>query len=284
VTSKGFGTRDQEKHSTTPTNNMKILALIATKEDPMVAVNSLKDQTIPPTDIVCICGSMEVCNDLLVEKACHALYLKPEGKDLGTRITKALNYGIKMFPPQNYEYLLKVDADNFLPKNFIEGNLPKPYEIGYGDSSILFVSTNDFQRVLNGKWAELNNDDTYTFYKFEMAGFAPRQFNPEPKPMREWGGRHDWRYFYNTGLGKYELGLGFLMTSLSALTYAYRYRNLMWLFRILGCAHGIVWRLPKYDIADYVYEKKGRVTLSDLYRYLSKLTRMGKSYDPAGKI
>jgi hypothetical protein len=105
----------------------KILAVIPTlSDDPADTIKSLLKQTVKVSKILVAVGSWKLFQKLISDGMGTAeyFYVKPNFKEpLGKRIAVALNYLLSQVRIEEFEYLLRVDADTILPNRFIEENL-----------------------------------------------------------------------------------------------------------------------------------------------------------------
>ena len=101
----------------------KILAVIPTlADDPSDTIKSLTKQTVKVSKILVAVGSWKLYQKLISNGIGIAeyFYVKPYFKDpVGKRIAVALNCLLSKVRLEEYEYLLRVDADTILPNLFI---------------------------------------------------------------------------------------------------------------------------------------------------------------------
>lgn len=252
----------------------RILVVIpCLREDVLPSVESLLNQTLKPKDIVFVCGDKGNYDKLCQDKRFTTLYVKPDRSEtMSTNIVGAVNFALEVFSISNYDYVFRSVVDVVLPVDFFERNLPDGKHVRWGDQALFFFRTTDFQRVMGGKFTAVGKEDTYQLMKFRKAGFTPTAWDPPPITMRAWGEGKSYRYFLKAGEDNYIIGYSFLLSIVSALVYSYRLRNPMFLFYIIGHLQAHLTHVEKCDIADYVYEVRGRPSLS---RILSRMIKGG---------
>jgi hypothetical protein len=94
------------------------------------------------------------------------------------RILEAENNGLEHVNLEEFDYLLKVDADTVLGKDFLKNNLSdNPDAVGPG--SALLVKVSEFIGLMEGKFRHI--DDCYIMDKFRMEGKNYHRWTEEPK-------------------------------------------------------------------------------------------------------
>jgi len=118
------------------------------------------------------------------------------------RIADAENEGLSHVNLSRFDYILKVDGDTVLGKDFVKNNLiGDPDVVGGGSAMLIKVSA--FNEVMNGKfYAEC--EDPYIRLKFQMAHKKVRGYRDPPLYV----GNHplDVRYLVDLGWLHYRLG------------------------------------------------------------------------------
>jgi len=145
---------------------MKVLSLVlAFRTPPTSTVKSLLRQSIP-ADIIVIAAYPEALRGLPCKKIkCYVVEPKLD-LCVGKRVSDAINRILGKVDLDEYDYLLKIDDDVILPRDFLEKNLinRRQYEIiGRGYSMIIKIET--FLRLFGGKWPYLCVDDTFIILK-----------------------------------------------------------------------------------------------------------------------
>jgi len=101
------------------------------------------------------------------------IYVEPNlHEPLGKRIVIALNHALSKACLEDYDYLLRVDADVMLPKRFIEENLKVKADcVGTAGYAVL-LKMNCFIKVFNGQFPEVAVEDTYIALKLLSLGYS----------------------------------------------------------------------------------------------------------------
>jgi len=135
------------------------------------------------------------------------IYVEPNlHEPLGKRIVIALNHALSKACLEDYDYLLRVDADVMLPKRFIEENLKVKADcVGTAGYAVL-LKMNCFIKVFNGQFPEVAVEDTYIALKLLSLGYSVKPWVLPPILKRKSGTCHSWRYHFIRGVEMYKLG------------------------------------------------------------------------------
>ncbi|MCR8433208.1 MAG: glycosyltransferase family 2 protein [Crenarchaeota archaeon] len=238
--------------------NPKILAIIPTlDDDPSDTIRSLLHQTIKVSQIFVVVGSKRLYEKLVStnenKDIVKIFYVKPDFRDpLGKRVAKALNYALSMVELNNYDYLLRVDADTVLPKRFIEENIKVNADYVGKSGYAMLLKMNCFLRVFKGRFIEVAFEDTHMGLKLLSQGYSVQSWALPPKLKRKSGAHHSWRYYFIRGMELYKLGYEPVhMVEL----IRHDIRNI---FAILGYFAAIIKRARRYDIASWVFRAQLR--------------------------
>ena len=173
---------------------MKILALMNSINPPQDTIDSVRNQTVKVDKFI-----------IMTEKLDDKL---PIGVRQGILINKAL----KWINLQDYDWILKIDDDVFLPRNFIEENLKQGGDIIGTGGHALLIKVKSFLSVFD-KYPEVISDDTYLGLKFVCFGYKRSswkvraiwlRFKNRPIWLRL--KKDDWLYHFYRGTCLYRLG------------------------------------------------------------------------------
>jgi len=218
-------------------------------------MESILQQTVKVSKIVVITGSPELSRSLSCQSSdvVEIVYVKPNMDDpLGKRIATALNIALRRVNLEEYDYMLRVDADAILPSGFIEKNLKANADyvgkVGYA----MLLKASSFLKVFNGKFAEVGAEDSYVGLKFLRQGYQVKRWLCPPVLMRKSGQHHSYRYYFTRGIEMYRLGYEPIHV-LETLR-----RDLRNIFNILGYALAVLKRIERYDFAHWVFRTQLR--------------------------
>lgn len=188
----------------------RILALIPTlNEDPIKTVESILKQSVEVSKIIVIVGGKELYKKLMSNslERTEYIYVKPDFRQpLGKRVGAAINTALVKVNFKEYDYILKVDAEITLPRDFVEENLQEaPDFVGSGGFAMLF-KTSAFLKVLGGRYPEVMADDTYLALDFLYKGCTVKRWKRAPDVVVREKGHHSYRHHFNAGIELYRLG------------------------------------------------------------------------------
>lgn len=125
------------------------------------------------------------------------------------KISKVMNNMLVNLKIENYDYLLRVDADTVLPLNFIEENLKAQYDVlGFGSAQLIAVPA--FRKCMNGLMHP-DHDDGYPLFRFPQCGFkATLNYKVEPVFRRRSGLHRGSAWFVSQGELHYRYGYDIL--------------------------------------------------------------------------
>lgn len=235
---------------------MKILAVIPTlSDDPTETINTLKLQNNPVSKILIGIGSKKLFRKLSSQnfKKTQLIHVEPDfSQNLGARIGKAINEVLKGVALDDYDYLLKIDADTTLPANFIAANIKTNSDLTGIFGFAMLLKTSPFLTLLNGKWPEVLGEDTYIVHSYQRAGYSISNYLLPPTITRKTN-FHSWKYYFNRGFAMYKLGYEPLHTI--ALSSDIREdRNT--LFIIPGFISAIVKKELRYEFASWIFKEQ----------------------------
>jgi hypothetical protein len=230
----------------------KILAVIPTlADDPTDTIKSLLMQTVKVSKILVAVGSWKLYKKLTSTDSGVAeyVYVKPNFQDpLGKRIATALNHALSKVRLENFDYLLRVDADTILPSRFIEENLKANADYVGKAGYAMLLKTDCFTQFFNGHFIEVGAEDSYIGLKLLSQGRSVKPWILPPKLKRKSGSHHSWGYYFVRGMEMYKLGY----EPIHVIEVLRRdFRNL---FTIIGYAIAVLKRIKRYDIANWVFK------------------------------
>ena len=190
-----------------------------------------------------------VLNQTLLPDLILVLPKKGEGKTLPERISWVLNQALSHVRLEDFDYIVRVDADTVLPPNYIEENLKDKPDLcgkaGYG----LIVKVKPFLKLLNGRFHP-KSDDSYIRYKFRMKGLKVTDWKVKPVVKRKSGGKHGLKYFLYRGFNMYRLGYEPLHVLGS---FRWEPRNFLTVF---GYLLALLKRERRFDVAPFVWKQQ----------------------------
>ena len=257
---------------------MKLLVMVATlRDDPVKLIESLDRQGDVVTVIGIVCGSSEFAEMLRSRYArmtnIHVLYLKPDlSQLLGQRIAAALNFGFEHFDLDDYDYLLRIDADSVVPDGYILRNLPGDKQYVTGHTSGILIKMESFSKLLGGRYPVENCEDAILSLRLTLHGFE-NITTERIILLRVGGGGKDWRYWYQNGNLLYRIGAEPLHFAFGSLMRVLEERQPLRVFQILGCFVYMIKRVKKLeDVAPWVYTTWAHFNFSHIPMVLRKWT------------
>ncbi|MEM2130552.1 MAG: glycosyltransferase family A protein [Candidatus Bathyarchaeia archaeon] len=189
---------------------VRILALIPTlNDDPTKTVQSILNQSVEVSKIIVVIGGKELYKKLAQNKLerTEYVYVKPDfSQPLGKRVGTAINTALYKVNLNEYDYILKVDSEITLPKDFVEKNIQgMPDFVGSGGAAMLF-KTNALLNSLGGKYPEVPADDTYLASKFLYEGYTVKRWRCYPQSKKREKYPHSYKHCLQRGIELYKLG------------------------------------------------------------------------------
>lgn len=185
---------------------------------------------------------------------------KVKGGTTAEKLSRVLNEGLCSIKLEDFDYILRVDADIILPPNFLEENLKSEPDLCGEAGYAMLIRTSTFLRTMNGRF-HLRSDDSYTIYRFMKERCHVIKYKVHPITLRQTGLRYrtsyfakpkhqSIKYYYDRGKSMYELGY-------EPLHAFGRLRQSFWnLFAVFGYFTCFVRREQKMDVANYVWRKQ----------------------------
>lgn len=120
------------------------------------------------------------------------------------RVSKILNNGLRHVNLDDFDYILRVDCDAWLPPDFVEGNLQgSPDVCGLG--AAMLIKTSSFQNVMGGKF-DPYSDDAAIHFEFQRRRLKATPYRVNPRVLRPPGATHRLSYWVEQGHVYYQLG------------------------------------------------------------------------------
>lgn len=227
---------------------LKILAVIPTlNDDPTETIRSLMNQTIKVTKILVVVGSSELLKKMRsTDNSTEYIYVKPNCREpLGKRVAAALNQALATIYLNDYDYLLRVDADTLLPRYFLEENLKANADCVGKAGYAMLLKTESFIKIFNGRFLEVAAEDSYLLLKLLSVGRVVKPWRLPP--ILKGKKKHDWRYYFVKGVEMYKLGYEpFHVLE----TLSHDMRNA---FTVLGYFITLLKGARRYEFADWVF-------------------------------
>ena len=160
------------------------------------------------------------------------------------RICRILNNGLRHVNVGDFDYILRVDCDVWLPPDFVEGNLrDRPDVCGLG--AAMLIKTSSFQQVMGGRF-DPHSDDAAIHYEFQRHGLTAVSYTVNPQLRRLPGATHRLTYWVEQGHVYYQLGFEPFHV-LAKLRLGWRHA-----LSVVGYVHAILNREPRCRCAKYV--------------------------------
>ncbi|MFZ7137768.1 MAG: glycosyltransferase [archaeon] len=234
----------------------KILCLIPTlRDDPSKTIDSVFKQTLKVSSIIVIVGSKRLYNQIaaLSSNIIEIIYFKPNTDDyLGKRVARALNVALSHINLEDYDYILRIDADTMLPPKFIENNIKaNADQIGTSGYAML-LKASSFIDVFKGKFTEVGAEDSYIGLHFLRSGCSVKQWICKPNLMRKSGQHHSYRHYYDRGIEMYKLGYEPIHV------FETFFHDIRSIFSSLGYILAIFKKIERYEISDWVFKTQIR--------------------------
>jgi hypothetical protein len=163
------------------------------------------------------------------------------------KISKVINNMLNDLKLENYDYLLRVDADTVLPPNFIEGNLKHNFDvIGYGPAQLIKMSS--FQKYMGGRMHP-DHDDGYPLVKFAQCGLKSKDtYFIAPNIQRVGGLHHGSSWFISQGELHFRYGYD-IFTEIGIVFGKYRKYHPYGVFFLVGFFKALFQRKKRFDVA-----------------------------------
>jgi hypothetical protein len=241
---------------------MRIIAVVPTlNDDPTETVQSIISQSVEVSKILAVIGSISLYNKLVGTKLerTEYIYVKPNfSQPLGKRVAAAINIALAKEALEEYDYILKVDAETILPCDFVKENLKNlPDFIGSGGSAMLFT-TSSFLKALGGKYPEVSADDTYIASKFLYEGYTVKRWRCDPHFKIREKGHHSYKHELQRGVAWYRLGyepIHVLDFPREFIVYDLRKGiiNIDRVFPVIGYFLAALRRVDRYEFAPWIF-------------------------------
>ncbi|MEM2122628.1 MAG: glycosyltransferase family A protein [Candidatus Bathyarchaeia archaeon] len=237
--------------------SIRVLAIIPTlADDPTETINSVVEQTVKVSRILVAVGSKFLYQRLASTNPLDAveyIYVEPDFRDpLGKRVATELNAALSNTCLEDYDYLLRVDADTVLSHRFIEENLKAGADcVGEGGCAML-IKIDSFIKFFDGRFPEVGAEDSYIMLKLLSRGCSVKPWVLPPKLKRRSGAHHPWRYHFVRGVEMYKLGYEPIHVFKPLL------HDIRGLLIVLGYFMGLLKKARRYEFAGWVFRRQLR--------------------------
>jgi hypothetical protein len=239
---------------------MKIVAVVPTLNDDLTeTVQSILDQSVEVSRIFAVIGSKSLYDELVVRlERAECIYVKPDfSQPLGKRVAVAINTALAKVNVEEYDYVLKVDADVVLPRDFVKENLSNlPDFVGSGGSAMLFNS-HRFLEAFGGKYPEVVADDAYLASKFLYEGYTVKRWLCSPRFKIREKGHHSYRHGLQRGIEWYKLGFEpvHIFSYLREFVYDMQKRafSMHRFFPVVGYFLAALRGVERYEFASWIF-------------------------------
>jgi len=244
----------------------RILALIPTlNDDPIKTVESILKQSVAVSKIIVIVGGKELYKKLMSSslERTEYIYVKPDfSQPLGKRVGAAINIALVKGNFKEYDYILKVDAEVTLPRDFVEENLREaPDFVGSGGFAMLF-KISSFLKVFGGRYPEVMADDTYLSLYLLYKGYTVKRWRRAPDAAVRKKTHHSHRHHFNTGTEVYRLGyepVHVLLILRGILQDVFKGRiEIARVLPIFGYFSAALRRIERYEFAPWIFRMQVR--------------------------
>lgn len=172
--------------------------------------------------------------------------------NMGAKMSGVMNDLLGKVKIEQFDYLLRVDADMILPPNFLQENLKDKPDYCGQSASAQIIKVSSFIKVFNGRFPWFN-DDSYVLRKFIIEGYKFRKWTVRPICRRVGGSPHGAGYFVTRGLLQYQIGYTPLHSLASAVVTLKE--NKWGPLVILGYLWGLITRL-RLDVASWTWTEQ----------------------------
>lgn len=161
------------------------------------------------------------------------------------KISLVMNGMLENLRLENFDYLLRVDADTVLPVDFVEGNLRGCAVVGYGPAQLIEVAS--FIKFMGGRFHP-EHDDGYPVFKFLACGLnVKRGYFVEPCIQRVSGRHQGSSWFLSQGELHYKYGYD-PVSELAVVVGKWRQYHPYGLFYLVGYFWALVQRKKLFDV------------------------------------
>ncbi len=222
----------------------KVLCVVVSLDHPAATLQSIFNQTVKPSKVV----------------VAHKSY--SQYRYVGERVGRAINHVLSYENLGDYTYLLRVDGDTVLPRDFLEKMLQLNVDLaGYGGyAQLLRMPT--FLEAFKGVYPQVFGEDSVVHHTIHELGYNHRGYIVEPiKPASK---KYPADVWVQNGVLKYRLGYSLPMVLRSVKDYRSATLvgfNVVFLFA--GYCLAYFRRLKKFW---FVKEKNGWKRFADLIK------------------
>jgi hypothetical protein len=182
------------------------------------------------------------------------------------RVTKVLNDGLSHLRLENFDYLLRIDGDTVIPRNFLEENIREQADCCGRTGNAMLIKVSTFLRLMGGRLNPLS-DDAYLGLKFMAEGASVISWKVKASHQSiVHSGLDDYLY---RGKVYYMLGYEPIHFVLVHLIHA-QAMSLKDVVSVYAYFFAAVRRTKKLDVADYVW----RYQVKRLFENFGQIKKM----------
>lgn len=237
---------------------MRVISyVLAFDRVPEVTLKSLLRQTIK-TRIVVVAAYSSACPS---ERGIECVVVPPNmSLSVGERVGISLTKAFHKFPPDGYDYFLKLDDDVWLDPKFLEVNISSNYDV-MGRGAAMLIKTDCYVRVFDHFWPISPIDDTYVVETLMALGYKVLPFSwVKPALLMKEPRIPPSRAFKN-GIEFYRLGLHPLRLATVFMRYVKNGGLRSALSLLSGYVYALLKRMKKVNYANEIYRNNIRYVI-----------------------
>jgi len=279
---------------------IKVLVIIlAYKNPPIATLASLKNQVDDNKillDIYIVAAYKSACNVPSHYENVKCIVIKPPRtmREIGERVGFSITTLFRLININKYDYLVKLDDDAYLPRDFFEKNLQQPF-IALGAGAAMILNTKYYVRVFGNKWPISALDDFIIMYTIEAiwrAKVYAWRYIRKPVLLRNQISKPQLRRWLKMGFEFYKMGFTttyMILYTLKRIIFIPKVLNtksrmyyVLWhMFQLLGYFIAYIFRMKKYYYSPLISMEQKHRLKRGLLRLLSikshKLYGLSKS-------
>ncbi|MGC9069216.1 MAG: glycosyltransferase [Thermoprotei archaeon] len=247
-----------KNHATSQVHeNIRILVLIPTlKEIPSRLVLKLYRQSLKPSQIIIIASSKKLCNIITNEVMLpdvRCIEVKPNMREhVGIRVGKAINEAFQQLNINDYDYIIKADADIDISYKFLETCIGLDADL-IGTGPFMVIRKEPFLKLCNGRYPETPADDTYLILRFQSAGLKVARWPQGIKITRKGGTFGNWRYYFLRGMDYFKIGIDPIHVIRGAFHLIKNRHTLLPIFDLVGYFLAMIKMENRYKFSNDVF-------------------------------
>jgi len=227
-------------------------------DDPTETIESIKAQSVDVSKILVGVGSRKLFEELISKASENVefVYVKLDFRQSsGARIGHTINAALAGVKLQDYDYILRVDADVTLPRSFLATNLKVKADMVGRFGFAVILKTFSFIKLLKGSWPELFGEDTYVVHTYLSHGYCVMNYALSPILRRKSGVFYSWQDHFLRGVLMYKLGYEPFHAFGLALDIKANRTNI---FVIFGYISAVIKQMEQFEFANWIFRKQLR--------------------------